>query len=119
MAHTVTLNSLASKIVEAEHKTGRIRLAAEQLEAILKQPKPKRSAPSPVVPDIDRTLKELPRVSRHGETLATLIPHDQLEHHMVLPDAVEQRFARIEAGGSRAHDRLRIVGKSHVRLSLY
>ena len=64
------LDRLASKIVEAERKTGHIRLAAE-LEAILKQPKPKRSAPSPVVPDIDRTLKELPQSRRHGETLAT------------------------------------------------
>lgn len=102
------LDRLASKIVEAERKTGHIRLAAE-LEAILKQPKPKRSAPSPVGPDIDRTLKELPQSRRHGETLATLIPHDQLEHHMVLPDAVEQRFARIEAEYA-ARDRLRIVG---------
>jgi SpoVK/Ycf46/Vps4 family AAA+-type ATPase len=102
------LDRLASKIVEAERKTGHIRLAAE-LEAILKQPKPKRSAPSPAVSDIDRTLKELPLSRRHGETLATLIPHEQLEHHMVLPDAVEQRFARIEAEYA-ARDRLRIVG---------
>ncbi len=46
---------------------------------------------------------------RHGETLATLIPHDQLEHHMVLPEAVEQRFARIEAEYA-ARDRLRTFG---------
>ena len=35
------LDRLANKIVEAERKTGHVRLAA-QLEAILKQPKPKR-----------------------------------------------------------------------------
>lgn len=101
------LDRLASKIVEAERRTGHVRLAA-QLEGILKQPRPKRPA-SPALPDIDRTLKELPLSRRHGETLATLIPHDQLEHHMVLPDSVEQRFARIEAEYA-ARDRLRIVG---------
>src|SRR5436309_2032796 len=90
------LDRLASKIVEVERKTGHVRLAA-QLEAILKQPKPKRSTLPPAVPDVDRTLKDLPLSRRHGETLATLIPHDRLEHHMVLPQVVEQRFARIEA----------------------
>ncbi|MEC5407442.1 ATP-binding protein [Paraburkholderia sp. MPAMCS5] len=102
------LDRLASKIVEAERRSGHVRLAA-QLEAILKQPKPKRPAAPPAVTDVDRTLKELPLSRRHGETLATLIPHDELEHHMVLPDGVEQRFARIEAEYA-ARDRLRIFG---------
>lgn len=102
------LDRLAGKIVEAERKTGHVRLA-EQLEAILKQPKPKRPAAPLSSPDIDRTLKELPLSRRHGETLATLIPHDQLEHHMVLPEVVEQRLARIEAEYA-ARDRLRTFG---------
>lgn len=102
------LDRLAGKIVEAERKTGHVRLA-EQLEAILKQPKPKRPAAPQSTPDIERTLKELPLSRRHGETLATLIPHDQLEHHMVLPEVVEQRFARIEAEYA-ARDRLRTFG---------
>lgn len=102
------LDRLAVKIVEAERKTGHVRLA-EQLEAIISQPKAKRSAIPPSAPIIDRTLKELPLSRRHGETLATLIPHDQLEHHMVLSDAVEQRFARIEAEYA-ARDRLRTFG---------
>lgn len=104
------LDRLAGKIVEAERKTGHVRLA-DQLEAILKQPKPKPKRPTAplTAPDIERTLKELPLSRRHGETLATLIPHDHLEHHMVLPEAVEQRFARIEAEYA-ARDRLRIFG---------
>lgn len=102
------LDRLAVKIVEAERKTGHGRLA-EQLEAILNQPKAKRAAMPPSAPIVDRTLKELPLSRRHGETLATLIPHDQLEHHMVLPDAVEERFARIEAEYA-ARDRLRTFG---------
>jgi SpoVK/Ycf46/Vps4 family AAA+-type ATPase len=101
------LERLAGKIVESERKTGHVRLAA-QLEAILKQPKAKRPA-APSVPDVDRTLKELPLSRRHGENLATLIPTEHLEHHMVLPDSVEQRFARIEAEYA-ARDRLRTFG---------
>jgi len=102
------LDRLAGKIVEAERKTGHGRLA-DQLEAILKQPKAKRPAVPPQAPAVDHTLKELPLSRRHGETLATLIPHDQLEHHMVLPEAVEQRFARVEAEYA-ARDRLRTFG---------
>ena len=102
------LDRLAGKIVDAERKTGHVRLA-DQLEAILKQPKPKRPAAPVPAPDADRVLKHLPLSRRHGETLATLIPHDQLEHHMVLPDSVEQRFARIEAEYA-ARDRLRTFG---------
>jgi SpoVK/Ycf46/Vps4 family AAA+-type ATPase len=102
------LDRLASKIVEAERKSGHIRLA-EQLEGILKQPKSKRPVTTPSALDIDRTLKDLPLSRRHGDTLATLIPHDQLEHHMVLTSAVEQRFGRIEAEYA-ARDRLRTFG---------
>jgi len=102
------LDRLAGKIVEAERKTGHMRLAAE-LDAILKQPKPKRQPSAIAAPDVERTLKDLPLSRRHGENLATLIPNDHLEHHMVLPTAVEQRFARIEAEYA-ARDRLRIYG---------
>lgn len=101
------LDRLAGKIVEAERKTGHVRLAAE-LEAILKQPKSKKSAPvTPTEPD--RSLKELPMSRRHGESLASLIPTAELEHHMVLPSAVEERFSRIEAEYA-ARDRLRMFG---------
>lgn len=103
------LDRLAGKIVEAERKTGHVRLA-DQLEAILKQPKANRAASVPTPPaNIERTLKELPMSRRHGEMLATLIPTEHLEHHMVLPDAVEQRFARIESEHA-ARDRLRVFG---------
>lgn len=101
------LDRLAGKIVEAERKTGHGRLA-DELEAILKQPKAKRPL-APTTADIERTLKELPMSRRHGETLATLIPTEQLEHHMVLPEVVERRFARIEAEYA-ARDRLRTFG---------
>jgi len=103
------LDRLAGKIVEAERQSGHVRLAAH-LDAILKQPKPKRTQPPPVPStDTNRTLNELPMSRRHGETLATMIPTEHLEHHMVLPHAVEQRFARIESEYA-ARDRLRTFG---------
>jgi len=46
--------------------------------------------------DTERSLKELPLSRRHGELLATIIPREALEHHMVLPAATEERFARVE-----------------------
>jgi len=101
------LDRLAGKLVEAERKTGHIKLAAE-LDAILKQPKAKRPSRSPSA-EIERTLSDLPMTRRHGQSLATLIPTADLEHHMVLEDAVEQRFARIEAEYA-ARDRLRMFG---------
>lgn len=102
------LDRLASKIVEAERKTGHVRLA-NQLEAILKQPRANRPTAPSSTSDIVRTLKDLPISRRHGETLATLIPHDQLAHHMVLPESIERRFSRIEAEYA-ARDRLRMFG---------
>ncbi len=88
------LERLAYKVVEAERKSGHARLA-DQLETILNQPRPKKRAMRPTT-DSDRSLKELPLSRRHGEMLATVIPRDALEHHMVLPPEVEDRFARIE-----------------------
>ena len=102
------LTRLADKIIESERKTGHVKLAA-QLEAILKQPRPKQPATIPTTPAGESTLRELPTSRRYGESLATLIPNDALEHHMVLPDAVERRFARIEAEYA-ARDRLRTFG---------
>lgn len=102
------LDRLALKIVEGERKTGHVRLA-EQLDAILKQPRAKRPAPVTPVAEIERTLKELPLSRRHGESLATLLTTDALEHHMVLPAAIEERFARIESEYA-ARDRLRTYG---------
>lgn len=102
------LDRLAGKIVEAERKTGHVRLATE-LEAILAQSKARRPSAGGAPPSGERPLKELPFTRRHGESLATLIPHEQLEHHMVLPEIVEQRFARIEAEFA-ARDRLTSYG---------
>jgi SpoVK/Ycf46/Vps4 family AAA+-type ATPase len=87
------LEQLARKVVDSERKSGHTRLAS-QLEEILKKPR-KRKSPPPVQ-DTEHSLKELPLSRRHGDQLASLIPRESLEHHMVLPPDVEDRFRRIE-----------------------
>jgi len=88
------LDRLAQKIVEDERRTGHVRLAA-QLESILKQPSGRKSTTARSA-EPSRSLGELPLSRRHGESLMTIIPRESLEHHMVLPPATEERFARIE-----------------------
>ena len=88
------LERLAQKVVDAERKSGHTRLA-DQLDTILKQSRPKK-ANARSTTDSERGLKELPLSRRYGELLATLVPRDALEHHMVLPIPIEERFARIE-----------------------
>jgi SpoVK/Ycf46/Vps4 family AAA+-type ATPase len=88
------LERLAGKIVESEKQSGHIRLA-QQLETILSRPRPVKNGRSSAT-DSSRSLKELPLSRRHGESLATVIPREALEHHMVLPPETEERFARIE-----------------------
>jgi len=88
------LERLADKIIETERRTGHKRLA-DQLEAILKQPRIVGNGHRPTG-DVNRKLTELPLSRRHGESLATLLPTEALEHHMVLQAETEERFARIE-----------------------
>src|SRR5262245_50545384 len=101
------LERLASKIIESERRTGHQKLA-DQLEAILKQPRPKESGQPPMA-DVEHSLKELPLSRRHGESLATLFRTESLEHHMVLPAETEKRFARIESEYA-ARERLGLYG---------
>jgi SpoVK/Ycf46/Vps4 family AAA+-type ATPase len=101
------LDRLASTIVEAERRTGHVRLA-DELQAILKQPRLTRISP-PASREVTNGLRELPTSRRHGELLTTLLETKTLEHHMVLPAATEARFARIESEFA-ARDRLATFG---------
>src|SRR5947208_546416 len=101
------LHRLAGKIVEAERRTGHMKLA-DQLEAILRQPRPRRNGHSPKA-DTEGTLRELPLSRRHGESLATFVKAELLEHHMVLPAETEERFVRIEREYA-ARERLGVYG---------
>jgi len=111
------LDRLASKIVDSERRTGHRKLA-DELDAILKRPR-RRFPPRSDTINGDRSLKELPLSRRLGESLATLHPASSLEHHMVLPEATEERFARIEAEYA-ARERLATFGlRSRRTILLY
>lgn len=88
------LDLLADKVVASERRSGHNRLA-DQLESILRKGRDTQTS-SGSTTDSDRSLKQLPLSRRHRELLATAIPRDSLEHHMVLPPDVEERFGRIE-----------------------
>lgn len=105
------LDRLATTIVEAERRTGHTRLA-DELQAILKQQRITRISPTVTPPaprEATNGLRELPTSRRHGELLTTLLETKTLEHHMVLPEATEARFARIESEFA-ARDRLASFG---------
>lgn len=87
------LQRLAQKVVESERLSGHVRLA-DELDAILKQRRTRNGFVSKT--DSDRGLRELPLSKRSQELLASLLPRESLEHHMVLPTEVEERFARVE-----------------------
>jgi SpoVK/Ycf46/Vps4 family AAA+-type ATPase len=87
------LERLAHTVVESERQVGHSKLA-DQLEAILTRPRSAKSKQN-AANEAGR-LKDLPTSRRHGESLVTLIPRESLEHHMVLPREIDERFARIE-----------------------
>jgi SpoVK/Ycf46/Vps4 family AAA+-type ATPase len=81
---------MCRKVVEDEKNAGHLRVA-EDLERILDQTR-KRAAPA----QAPGTLSRLPTSHRDSSPLLQEVQRDQLRHHMVLPDAVERRFRRIE-----------------------
>jgi SpoVK/Ycf46/Vps4 family AAA+-type ATPase len=100
------LERLIHSIIEAERRSGHLKVA-EQLQSIISKPRKLRTASTRT--DSGRTLTELPISRRHGEFLATVVPREALEHHMVLPRETEDRFARIECEFA-ARDRLAAAG---------
>ena len=83
------LDSLCRSVVEDEKERGHDRVAAD-LESILLTNK-KDSGP------VKRgAFTKLPTNGKSLEPLFSEIDREQLRHHMVLPQAVEERFKRIE-----------------------
>jgi ATP-dependent 26S proteasome regulatory subunit len=89
------LDRLARKVVESEREIGHSRLA-EELERILNKPKRPQANGHHSDTDAARPMRELPLSRRHGELLASFLSRESLEHHMVLPAPIEERFSRIE-----------------------
>ena len=83
------VDTLCRRIVDEEKKQGHGRVAKE-LEQILSARQTSQSASSA------GTLHRLPTSRRDSAPLMQEIPVDKLRHQMVLPDAVERRFHRIE-----------------------
>ena len=102
------LSRLAHKVVDNERRSGHARLA-DDLDAILKQPRRKPANGHAPATDGDRSIRELPINRRQREVLVTILPRESLEHHMVLPGDVEERFERIE-GEYAARERLAHYG---------
>lgn len=87
------LDQLAARVVQAERKSGHPKLA-DELEAILARPR--RPQPKAAARETERSLRELPVSRRDRELLATRLPRECLEHHMVLSPETEARLCRIE-----------------------
>ncbi|AFY62020.1 26S protease regulatory subunit [Synechococcus sp. PCC 6312] len=115
------IQSMLSVVVEEERKLGHINLA-DQLESILRKSShhatyenssiaPHRSSSvktledtASKVPDA-KSLTLLSSKHRFNHPFIVTIPRDNLRHHMILSDAVEVRFRRIEREYA-ARDRL-------------
>jgi SpoVK/Ycf46/Vps4 family AAA+-type ATPase len=120
------VQSLLAVVVAEERQKGHT-LLAEQLETIVRksssngqsESKPPGSAPASLAPKYlpsssppsaipggaPASLTPLSSKHRFNHSFAVTIPREQLRHHMILPDAVEQRFRRVEQEYA-ARDRL-------------
>ena len=83
------VDTLCRRVIEQEKMQGHGRVAKE-LEQILTAKQPVQTAPQ------KDTLQRLPTSRRDSAPLIQEISVDKLRHDMVLPDAVERRFHRIE-----------------------
>ena len=87
------LHKMGKLIIEEELKKGHGQLA-KQLSSMLKSPS-ENNFSSQVHPTAS-VLNMLPRSKRSELPLLSKIPSDTLEHHMILPPEVEERFQRVE-----------------------
>ncbi len=103
------LDKLAQTIVDVEKEYGHTRLA-DELERILAHTKPVDQPTSrSISTSANRQLQSLPVNRRDKSLLVTMVQRDALEHHIVLPPAIEQRFSRIESEYA-ARERLLLHG---------
>lgn len=115
------IQSMLSVVVEEERKLGHTNLA-EQLESILRKnirlsksenlsAGSHKGIPSAILEEVaskvsdTRSLTLLSSKHRFNHPFIVTVPHDRLRHHMILSDAIETRFRRIEREYA-ARDRL-------------
>lgn len=87
------LQKIAQTIIEDENRKGHTKLAKELSNMLSSNSYMNPNAAFEMSPT---SLNVLPKSKRYEIPLATYIPSDQLEHHMILPAEVEKRFQRIE-----------------------
>ncbi|MCC5899110.1 MAG: ATP-binding protein [Phormidium sp. BM_Day4_Bin.17] len=110
------VRNMLSVVVEEERKLGHTSLA-KQLESIIQKPThfsspvplstaPRHGIASPTSEVVDtQSLSLLSDKNRFNHPFIVTIPHNHLRHHMILSDAIETRFCRIEREYA-ARDRL-------------
>ena len=99
----VSLKKIAITIIQEERKLGH-NVLADSLEKLTITEKPKYT-----LFDSRRNetgLASLPKSKRNNSQLVSYIPREQLKHHMVLPESVEERLLSIEQEYA-ARERLR------------
>src|SRR5690349_5031904 len=88
------IDAISKQIISEERKRGHGRLARE-LEAIVRS-KETLISKAPTQWNRDYSLSALPFSKRESTPLVQVLTHEKLRHHMVLSEAVEARFMRIE-----------------------
>jgi hypothetical protein len=118
---SVAIQSMMSIVVEDERKKGHTNLASQLENIIRKSSSSISSSPSqtflnPATPPLlspnspkFHALTPLSSKHRFNHPFIVTIPRENLRHHMILADAVEERFRRIEKEYA-ARDRLANFG---------
>lgn len=99
----LSLKKISLTIIQEERKLGH-NVLADSLEKITITEKPKLSFFDSRRTNMD--LSTLPKSKRTNSQLVSYIPRDQLKHHMVLQDEIENRLLSIEQEFS-ARERLK------------
>lgn len=99
----ISLKKIAITIIQEERKLGH-NVLANSLEKIAITEKPKYTLFDGRCNEAGMTA--LPKSKRNNSQLVSYIPREQLKHHMVLPEDVEERLVSIEQEYA-ARDRLK------------
>lgn len=89
----ISLKKIANTIIQEERRLGH-NILAESLEKISVTEKPKYTSFN--IKKTDSNLSSLPKSKRTNSQLVSYISREQLKHHMVLPEHVENRLLSIE-----------------------
>lgn len=91
----ISLKKIAMIIIQEERHLGH-NVLAEALEKISITEKPKFSLFDSKRREPESGLSSLPKSKRTDSQLVSYIPREQLKHHMILPENVEDRLLSIE-----------------------